>query len=284
MNRWRKGIASWKCGDTLYQSIPFTWLLPDAEREARDHKGPVVAGGPAVQLCGAPWAETPDLMPFNALSFHNPCATFTTRGCPNSCSFCAVPKTEGDFVELLSWKPAPMVCDNNLFAATRRHFERVIDSLLPFPMVDFNQGLEARRLTGWHIDQIRRLQGVKIRFAFDHVNAEFTVRHAVEQCKANGLRDIGVYVLIGYKDTPDDAHYRLETVRSWGIYPNPMRYQPLDCLVKNSFVGDGWTEEELKRTMRYYSRLSQLNGIPYEEYTTRRYDKNQTAFEWGEIP
>lgn len=176
-----------------------------------------------------------------------------------------------------------MVCDNNLFAATRRHFERVIDSLLPFPMVDFNQGLEARRLTGWHIDQIRRLQGVKVRFAFDHVNAETSVRDAVYKCKESGLRDIGVYVLIGYKDTSDDAHYRLEIVRSWGIYPNPMRYQPLDCLVKNSFVGDGWTEEELKRTMRYYSRLSQLNGIPYEEYTTRRCDKNQTSFEWGAI-
>ena len=277
MNQWRKGIASWKVGKVLYQSVPFTWLLPEAENQAREHKGKVIAGGPAVQLMGAPWAETPDGIPIDTLSFHNPLATFTTRGCPNGCPFCAVPKIEGDFREMPTWKPAPVVCDNNLLAASHSHFERVIESLKPFSYADFNQGLEARRLTSWHIGQLGRLKAVKIRFAFDHVNYETVIHDAIELCKKNGFKDLGVYVLIGYKDTPDDARYRLETVRSWGVLPNPMRYQPLDCVVKNSFVEEGWTERLLAKYMRYYSMLAQFNGIDFEDYDYRKHDKRQAV-------
>ena len=30
MNTWRKHIAEWTIGDTLYLSVPFTWLLDEA--------------------------------------------------------------------------------------------------------------------------------------------------------------------------------------------------------------------------------------------------------------
>jgi hypothetical protein len=35
-----------------------------------------------------------------------------------------------------------------------------------------------------------------------------------------------------FHDTPDDAMYRLDTVKSWKIKTAPMRYQPLDALEK----------------------------------------------------
>jgi len=267
MKQWRKGIAAWRCGKTLYLSVPFTWLLGDAETIAKAHNGPVVAGGPAVQLQGAPWAtETPETCPFDTLAMHNPCATFTTRGCPNKCAFCAVPKIEGDLVELASWKPAPIVCDNNILAASRPHFERVIDSLMPFPWCDFNQGLDARLLTPWHAGQVARLRGCKVRFAFDHVNMESHVAGAIASAKAAGLREFGVYVLIGFNDTPEEALYRLEKVQEWGIRPNPMRYQPLDATKRDTYVADGWTDYELRRMMRYFSRLRWLEHISYADY------------------
>ncbi len=266
MNHWRKNIASWTCGKTLYLSIPFTWLLSDAERMAAEHKGPVVAGGPAVKLMRPTWAETPESVPFDTLSMHNPCATFTTRGCPNRCVFCAVPKIEGEFRQLLAWKPAPLVCDNNLLAASRTHFERVIESLLPFPACDFNQGLDARRFTGWHADQIARLKHPKVRFALDHANATGSVTDAIATARAAGLRHFGVYVLVGFTDTPDDALARLEYVRSLNIWPTPMRYQPLDATEKNAYVAPAWTDYELRRMTRYYSRLRWLEGIPYADY------------------
>jgi len=267
MKEWRKGIAAWNCGDTLYLSVPFTWMLAEAEQMAKAHNGPVVAGGPAVSLMGVDWAETPDECPFDVLAMHNPCATFTTRGCPNRCRFCAVPKIEGDFRELDTWKPAPIVCDNNIMAARRKHFTRVIDSLLPFPHVDFNQGLDARLFSPWHASQLARLQSVKVRFALDHTNEEGIVTDAIRTARAAGLREFGVYVLIGFNDTPDDALYRLEAVRLIDIRPNPMRYQPLGATEKDAYVAPGWTALELRRMMRYYSRLRWLEHIPYADYS-----------------
>lgn len=266
---WLKDIAQWRIGKTLYLSIPFTWLLPRALKLAQAHRGPVQAGGPAVSLMpdylagsasiGAPCPVTP-------LIFHNPLATFSSRGCPNRCSFCAIPRIEGDFQELEDWRPAPIVCDNNLLAASKKHFDRVIDRLKQMPFVDFNQGLEARRLKPHHVRRLAELQKVKVRFAFDSLKAEKAVFEAITLCRKRGLKDFGVYVLIGFKDTPAEARYRLEKVRQWGIKPNPMRYQPLDALKKNAFVDGAWDEMTLKKMVRYYSRLCWLEHIDFDDY------------------
>ncbi|MFO7899498.1 MAG: hypothetical protein R6V58_10635 [Planctomycetota bacterium] len=204
--------------------------------------------------------------PVPPLAMHNPLATFTTRGCPNRCPFCAVPRIEGDLRELSEWPVRPVVCDNNLLAASRRHFDEVIDRLKALPWVDFNQGLDARLFTAHHAGRIAELKQVKVRFAFDSIGAETRVADAIALARRHGLRSFGVYVLIGFDDTPEDARHRLETVRSWGIRPNPMRYQPLNALAKDAYVADGWSDRELRRMMRYYSRLRWLEHVPYGEY------------------
>lgn len=237
---------------------------------ARKHKGCVIAGGPAVDLLGAEWAETPGGCLYDTLSMHNPLATFTTKGCPNSCPFCAVPRIEGAFRELPSWKPAPMVCDNNILAASKRHFSRVIDSLIDFPKVDFNQGLDVRLLTQWHLGQLQRLQSVKLRFAFDSLGIEGKVADTIKAAHNAGFHNMAVYVLIGFRDNPDKARHKLETVATWGdTLPVPMRYQPLDTLVKNSYLPNSWTEYEMQRMQRYFWNLRRVRNIPYEEFDGR---------------
>lgn len=270
---WRKDIAPWRIGPTLYLSVPFTWLLPEARQMAEAHKGPVVAGGPAVDLMPAYLRDVAKtgvrdagFSPVPPLLFHNPLATFTTRGCPNSCPFCAVPRIEGEFRELSEWDPRPVLCDNNLLAATWGHLKRVVDRLKVLPAVDFNQGLDARLFKQKHAWLFADLQRPKIRFAFDHPNMEGPVKDAVDLARTHGLKDIGIYVLICYDETPEEAVHRLETVRSWGIWPNPMRFQPLDALAKNTHLGPGWTEFRVLRVMKYYSRLRWFKHIPFEEF------------------
>ncbi|MDL2226405.1 hypothetical protein LJB86_01965 [Deltaproteobacteria bacterium OttesenSCG-928-M10] len=277
---WIKNIAQWQIGKTLYLSVPFTWLLPKAIKLAQAHRGPVLAGGPAVSLMPdylAGVALIGEPCPVAPLVFHNPLATYSSKGCPNRCSFCAIPRIEGDFQELKDWRPAPIVCDNNLLAASKKHFDWVIDRLKPLPFVDFNQGLEAKRLKPHHVRRLTELQKVKVRFAFDSLNAEKAVFEAITLCRQHGLKDFGVYVLIGFKDNPADARYRLEKVREWGIRPSPMRFQPLDALSKNSFVGSKWDERTLKDTMRYYSRLVWLGHLSFDEYMGRSADAFDNA-------
>lgn len=268
---WRKDIASWRIGKHLYLSVPFTWLLPQAHKVAEAYTtGPVHAGGPAVSLMPdylADVAEVGGVSPIPPLSVHNPLATFTTRGCPNACKFCAVPRIEGDLVELAEWEPRPLVCDNNLLAASKRHFDRVIDRLKSLPFVDFNQGLDCRLFRPHHARRLGELKEAKIRFAFDSLEQESRLKGALDLARLHGLKDFGVYVLIGFGDTQEEALYRLEKVREWGVRPNPMRYQPLDCIKKNSHpLPTGWTEYEMLRTMQYFGRLRWLEHIPFSEY------------------
>jgi pyruvate-formate lyase-activating enzyme len=286
---WPKGIVSWSVGKVQYLSVVFTWDLPEAKAVAEASKKKVVAGGPAVALMDgylAGVAKIGEDLPYPVLPFHNPAAVFTSRGCPNACEFCAVPRTEGPFRELAAWEPKPLVCDNNILASSKRHFGKVIDSLKPLPFVDFNQGLDARLFRPRHASRLAELKAVKVRFAFDHRAGETVLVDAVRLARSRGLKDISVYVLVGYKDTPADARARLELVKSLGIRPWPMRYRPLDCLHKNEHVPEGWEKKELQDLVAYNSRLQYMEHIPYERYRQLRHGRNLTIrqgdFVWAD--
>lgn len=268
---WHGGIVEDIRDETAYLSVVFSWDLAKAYQRAvwlRQLGYRVCAGGPAVTLnleylsgvaeCGGE---------FDALPLHNPQATFTSRGCIRKCPFCAVPRIEGDLVELDEWSVKPIVCDNNLLACSRRHFDTVIDKLKPLSCVDFNQGLDARLLTKYHVERLAELD-CHVRLAWDHTREERQVMAALQLLFNAGFskRAIGVYVLIGFDDTPEDALYRLEALKGLGLRPNPMRYQPLDTLRRNAYVSEHWTEFELKRYMRYWSRQVWLEHVPFADY------------------
>jgi len=275
---WKNGLVEWTEGETAYLSVVFSWQLQRAYQRAIWYRGMgyhVRAGGPAVTLNPdflAGVAQVGGGVP--ALHRHNPDATFTSRGCVNRCAFCAVPTLEGPLVELDDWPVRPIICDNNLTACSLAHFDRVIDRLLEARCkgVDFNQGLDARLLTEYHAARIAELHrdGLLsvVRLAWDHSNleAQFCRAHVILRDAGIPARSIRVYCLIGFNDTPDDALYRLETVRAMGSLPNPMRYQPLHAARRNEYVGGHWTEGELRRYMKYWSRLRWYGGVPFDEW------------------
>lgn len=257
---------------TVDLSVVFTWDLPEAYQRAvwlREMGYNIRAGGPAVRLMPEYLADVAECngRGVDALPWHNPAATFTSRGCVRRCAFCAVPRIEGGLRELEDWPVRPVVCDNNLLACSRAHFDRVIDRLKPLKQVDFNQGLDARLLTKSHATRLAELD-CRPRLAFDSTHYESAFMRAHETLRTAGFpaRSIRVYVLLGFDDTPEDALYRLQTVRKLSADPNPMRYNPLDTLRRDSYVSDNWTDVELRRYMRYWSHLRYFGGIPFEEF------------------
>ena len=271
---WSGGYAEWIEGDTAYLSVVFTWLLAKAYQRAvwlRAEGYKVRAGGPAVAL-------HPDALEgvaevggqVDALNRHNPSATFTSRGCIRKCPFCVVPRIEGDLRELTDWEPRRIVCDNNPLACSQAHFDRMVDRLKPIHNIDF-QGLDARLLTDYHAERLAELDLKVAHLAWDDWRLELPFMAAFDRLTKAGIpaRKIGVYVLIGFNDTPEDALYRLVTIRDLGALPNPMRFQPLDAKRKNEYVGENWTHRELQRYMRYWSNLRVTRGTPFEEFASR---------------
>jgi len=167
-------------------------------------------------------------------------------------------------VELDEWEPKPVVCDNNLLACSWPHFVDAIDRLSGLGAVDL-QGVDARFVTPSHAYVLAGLNLSVLRVAWDHVNSEPWV--GVEHLLRAGIpkSKIRVYVLLGFKDAPDDAEYRLRTIRERGFLPCPQRYNPLDAMERDAYVGEGWSDGELRRFMRYWYN-PRVWGVPFEEW------------------
>jgi hypothetical protein len=279
INPWSKSFVAWQVNRVIYVSIPFTWLVNDAITFIKKQKHPVVVGGPGALLMAekfnglATVERTIDWC--EPVTFHNPMATFTTRGCVNACDFCAVPKIEGEFREIVDFTPRPYVCDNNFLASSKKHFDRVIDKLKPLPYVEFNQGLEAKRFTPERASRIAELKIPDIRFAFDSTDKEGYLQSAIKLARKNGIKRISVLMLYGFTDTPADALYRAESLRKMKVNEiYPMRYQPLSSTSKGGFVNvaKGWTEYELQRFKSYWikSYNGVMDNVPYAEFELDR--------------
>lgn len=280
LSKWSGGYVEWFEGRTALLSVVFSWQLPEALQRAawlRASGYHVRAGGPAVSINPVYLSNVAEIGgEVKALQYHNPNATFTTRGCIRNCKFCAVPRIEGKLRELPDneWEPKPIICDNNLLAANMKHFNHVIDRLRKSKItgIDFNQGLDARLLTQDHVRRLSELHKAKqlkmVRLAWDHIKTEKSFRKAFDLLRNSGIpaNKISVYVLIGYDDTPKDALCRLSEIWKLKAWPNPMRYQPLNALFRNEYVGEAWSHYELQRYVRYWSNLRHLSSVPFEEF------------------
>jgi hypothetical protein len=225
-------------------------------------------GGPAVKLAQArmpdmltdlpEWVSIGDSSD-GALQRMNPQATRTTVGCVRHCSFCAVPITEGPFRELEDWPDNPIICDNNLLAASIAHFDRVCDRLERHEWCDFNQGLDARLMTEHHAERLGRLRHAKIRLALDHSSLtdawtrayELLLKHKTAKSR------ISTYVLCGFGSDPADAWKRCQYVDNHSRPAAlPQWYHPLNAVEHNAVLpchrAYGWNEKEASRIMGYY--------------------------------
>ena len=141
---------------------------------------------------------------------------FTSRGCPNNCGFCIVPKKEGPIrdnapiTEFLHPEHNKLILlDNNFLASPKwkSNLEYLIDNKIK---VNFNQGLDARILTEEHAKLLgeTKLQSWKfnnriVHFAFDDLRHKDKVLRAISLLRDVGIKgqDLVFYVLVGYDST-----------------------------------------------------------------------------------
>ena len=212
----------WDEADKVMVSVTFEWDMSKAERLAKEWEvvAPVTIGGPAYGDPG---------LTFTPGMYLKQGHVITSRGCPNHCPNCKVPKREGK-LRLLPICDGYDILDNNILATPREHVESVFEMLLrqkEYPK--FTGGLEAKRLEGWHVDWLLRLKPEMMWMAYDRPNEWGPLTRAVSMLSEAGIvaphkrKRVGVYVLMGWRgDTPLEAEKRLRSVIGLGIKTQAM--------------------------------------------------------------
>ena len=210
--------------DAVHISVAFTWDIPMAEQLERWWRVagvPIEVGGPAFNQPGREFIPG---------MYVKRGATITSRGCPNHCWFCAVPKREGGLREL-PVKDGWNILDDNLLACSDEHVEAVFQMLSRQPRrAEFTGGLEARIIKPWHAKRMREIKAKRMYFAYDTPDDYEPLVQAGRILRREGhtvsSHSMCCYVLIGYRgDTIERAEKRLADTIKAGFMPYAMLYR-----------------------------------------------------------
>jgi len=231
------------CYDEIHISCVFTWDIPKVRQLTKEwcQYAPVFEGGPAFDDKGEN---------FESGRYLKSGVTITSRGCPNNCSFCFVPKREGKIRELPIVE-GNIIQDNNLLACSKSHIDKVFSMLKTQRYIDFSGGFEASRITDEVVEQLRELKIYQMWLAYDHDNADKSLKKAVNKLSKYFKRDkIRCYVLIGYEnDTIDKAKNRLRKAWEIGTLPFAMLYKPKDYTKDWKIFQRQWTRPAIIKSM-----------------------------------
>lgn len=243
---------------------------------------------------------------------HDAYFTYASRGCIRKCSFCGVPKLEGEQREvapitalvegvnrLYGVKKDLILMDNNVVAAS--NFKDIIAEIrdlgftkgaklsrgrIPVQRrVDFNQGVDARILCKdpMFLKELSTICIKPLRIAFDHLGLKKPYEQAIRYAYDFGLTQLSNYMLYNFHDSPSDLYERMRLnvdlneelgIRIWSF---PMRYQPTD-LPTRSHIGEKWTRYQL-RSMQIILQATHGVVSGYPDFFKRAFGKSVEMFE-----
>jgi hypothetical protein len=206
---------------------------------------------------------------------------YASRGCTNRCAYCMVSKLEGAMhslpsiaehlqhgLEEMPNATSVVLYDNNFTA--HEYLDTICDELEHLGLPVDIHGLHVRDFTEHHAKRFARLkwgsQSEKgtayLRFGFDFLAYRDDVFRALQLVNKHKIpAGFFCYLLFNWKDTPDDFWRRLvlaqEMVDEVGriIFLFPQRYEPLDALERNAYIGPGWTAEMVRGVVKIYTFL-----------------------------
>lgn len=215
--------------DISYASCVFTWnsnrlqgMMPE-----------ISIGGSGIDINSGLQNEIEHIMPdYDLYPNVDFSMGFTSRGCLRKCPWCIVPQKEGN---IKSWariyefwdrrRKRLLLLDNNILAAPnwRITFEDLLANNIE---VDFNQGLDIRLVNENNIVFLKLLKAKQLRFAFDSLNYEDSLRSGIELLIDSGIRSrrLSFYVLIGFPGD-ETAIERLKILHSYNVDIYPMVYR-----------------------------------------------------------
>ncbi len=158
---------------------------------------------------------------------------YITRGCPNHCRWCVVPRKEGNIKPYRTWQQLVrpdskklVLMDNNILASSYgiAQLESLIDSDYA---IDLNQGMDAR-LVNEHIAAIlAQLKWIRyIRFSCDQIPQIDAIMNVAELLEKHGVKPYKLFIYLLVTEDIENAAYRVEQLKRLkgiSIYAQPER-------------------------------------------------------------
>lgn len=220
---------------------------------------------------------------------------FISRGCPNSCPYCAVSRLENMPWINKMWKnqivpenDGVILLDNNITAFPLELFSEFCDYILEKKIrsVELNSGFDCKYVSKDLVDLVCKLPIIKrgIRLAFDRMEDDGIFQKAVQMFLDVGISkySIQAYVLFNFTDTVSQAEYRASECRKLGIRVYPQMFVPLNHLSRRDpYVGKYWTLNLARAWNFFYSHELYLQ-MSFEEYMrgrAKKYTFSQADFD-----
>lgn len=204
---------------------------------------------------------------------------YASRGCVNACKYCAVSKLEGKMRSFPTIKPmlekgikeiknptGVVLYDNNFTA--HEYFDNICDELEECKLPVDIHGLHVSDFTEHHAERFARLKwGAQheagtayMRFSFDFVGYQPHIHRALKLVEKHKIKAaFFCYMLFNWVDSPDDFWKRIVQAQEMTddvgrtIFLFPQRFEPLDSLERNKFVGTKWDKELVAGVVKLYT-------------------------------
>ena len=248
--------------DRTYMSKVFTFT-PDYERGFSNF-GEVFKGGTGYDTDNPLLDFIDDICPdYSIYPKFKEAYGFLTRGCPNKCSWCIVPKKEGDIrpyadiEEFLDGRKMAVLMDNNVLA--HEHGLVQIEKIIRLGIkADFNQGLDARLIDDEKAKLLARVRWYKpIRMACDTEAQMPHIERATKLLRKYGAKPSAYFIYVLVNDIPN-ALRRVDFLRGLGLDPFAQPY--ID------FNGKNKVTKEQRRFARWVNHKAIFKSVKWEDY------------------
>jgi len=248
--------------DRTYMSKIFTFSLDQSAEFG--NLGEIIKGGTGYNLNVLP-AEFDNMIPdYSIYPKFKEAYGFLTRGCCNKCSWCIVPKKEGeikpysDIEDFLQGRKSAVLMDNNVLA--HEHGLMQLEKIVRLKIrIDFNQGLDSR-LIAKDEEIAKLLAKVKwlkpIRMACDSISQMDSIEKATVLLRKYGAKPTRFFVYVLVKEV-EDALKRVEFLRKLNLDPFA---QPFRNFENNT------VDPNAKKFARYVNHKAIFKSVKWENY------------------
>ena len=162
---------------------------------------------------------------------------YITRGCPNHCRWCIVPRKEGAIHAYRDWRDLVrpdsdklVLMDNNILACDSglKQLESLIGRGIK---IDLNQGMDARLVTDGIAEMLSKLKWIRfLRFSCDSISQITAIHKTAELLGKYGIKPSRLFIYLLVTADLNNAEYRVEqlkTLRGITIYAQAERNEAM---------------------------------------------------------